>query len=169
MGGSAQIDARALADLVLGDLEIKAGQRALCEAYSQIARCYSLRFDAIPNRRDDQGKPQFVAHGAEIAPLFQNFDGMGWEPGHNPFSKASENYYDMARTLGLLWASFITHSDPNTGRKGAEDQVMWLGYSVDRPVNLVLNESGVPWVEPDTYRAEAIKVINEVQHSTLDK
>ncbi len=154
---------QAVADKVLGDLDINAGQRALCEAYSHVATCHSFRFDAVPDRGST--RDQFVTHGAEIAPLFQNFDGLGYE--HNPFEQVGQGYYDLARLMGLMWASFIAHLDPNTALD--VNQTRWPTYSMQYPVNLVLNESGLAWTEPDTYRAEATKLINDAQHGVLDR
>ena len=149
---------------MLGDLNINAGQRALCEAYSQTASCYSFRFDAFPDQ--DATRQRLVTHGAEIAPLFLNFDGLGLET--NPFVGAGQGYRDLARLMGLFWASFIAHADPNVGLEGM-GRTRWPAYSAERPVNLVMNESGVAWTESDTYRVEAMKLINDVQHSVLDK
>lgn len=149
--------------MVLGDLEINAAQRLLCKAYSMSSACFSFRFDAGTLVNGTRTAP---IHGDEIGPVFQNVDGVGFLS--DPFKGQPQGYHDMTRIMGLTWASFITHMDPNTGLNTKTP--LWPEYSAEGgPVNIVFNETCVSAIEPDTYRTDAMNYINEIQHSILDK
>ena len=157
------------ADTVLGDLELNAARRLMCDAYVRAnTTCYSFRWDAVSTLVS--GNPrEGVRHSSELGPVFQNIQGDGFLSGENPFEGKDESYFRLTEVVGLMWAGFITNLDPNVGlrRKGVRDP--WPEYTVDRPRSIVFNETGPYWVEPDTRRREATDYINSIQHSLLDK
>jgi len=88
---------------MLGDLEVNAADRLLCESYAATAGCYSFRFDAVVSSRQDARLGAW--HGSEIASVFRNFDGLGFSI--NPFSGKPDSFHYTSRIMGIAWASFI--------------------------------------------------------------
>ncbi|KAI9742906.1 MAG: hypothetical protein M1818_003635 [Claussenomyces sp. TS43310] len=149
---------------VLGDLEINAAQSLACQASSRIATCYSYLFSAMPPRRIDSRLG--VTHGAEIGPLFQNFEGLGLE--QNPFEDKGESFYNMASLMGTMWAGFIHSLDPNIGLR--DPRLLWPKYSIDNPKRFVFREGMLRWEATESdYRSNALKYINSIQHSIFNK
>ncbi|KAH8893448.1 putative carboxylesterase, type B [Thozetella sp. PMI_491] len=148
------------ADAVLGDIEINAGTRLTCKAYSQASSCYSYRWDTPKNFKS--GNPEEGSrHGAELEVVFQNFQDS-WSQHRQP------GYYEMASTVGLMWAGFITSLDPNIGiaTKGTS---FWPKYSAKHPQNIVFNETELFWVEEDDQRRPGTDYISTILASILDK
>lgn len=147
---------------LLGDIEYNAGKRLQCDAYAQDAVCYSYRFDAYQSF--DTGNPhEGVVHGAEIVSVFQNFEGLGIEQNTNVLAGRKQEYFEMSRMIGLMWASFIVHLDPNT----AFATEVWPKYSQEQPRSIVFNETGPFWMESDTWRRDATDYINSIQHGVF--
>lgn len=96
---------------LMGDLSNNAGARLMCESYAEFATCYAFRFDAMVSSVYDERLG--VRHGAEIGPVFQNFDGIGWDV--NPFTGKGDGLRQMSHLIGIMWAGFITAMDPNIG------------------------------------------------------
>ncbi|KAI1756701.1 putative carboxylesterase [Xylaria castorea] len=94
---------------LMGDLSNNAGARLTCESFATATSCYAFRFAAMVSSVYDERLG--VRHGAEIGPVFQNFDGVGWDV--NPFSGKGEGLRNMSRIMGIMWAGFITSLDPN--------------------------------------------------------
>ncbi|KAK9424049.1 putative Carboxylic ester hydrolase [Seiridium unicorne] len=148
---------------LLGDLELNAAKRLQCGAYSKVATCYSYRFDAVERLT---GNPyEGARHGSEIGPVFQNFNGLGYEKDRNIFEGRSPAYFEMSKAIGLMWAGFITQLDPNA----AFDGQVWPKYNVDHPQNIVFNETGPYWIEEDTARSSATDYIISEQASVLNR
>jgi carboxylesterase type B len=76
-----------------------------------------------------------VPHGAEISPLFQNVDGLGYE--QNAFTSKGQGYHDMSRLIGTMWVGFIIAMDPNIGLK--EHEIRWLRYKIEKLQNFVFD------------------------------
>lgn len=149
---------------VMGDLEYNAAKRLQCGAYSRFTACYSYRFDAI--ERLSTGNPyEGARHGSEIAPVFQNFGGLGYEQNMNIFEGRSPDFFEMSKVIGLMWAGFITQLDPNA----AFDAETWPKYNMDHPQNIVFNETGPYWIEEDTVRSNATDYIISIGHAVLHK
>ncbi|GMF78288.1 unnamed protein product [Aspergillus oryzae] len=138
---------------VLGDIEVNAAQRLLCEQFAVSAHCYSYIFNATPAWVQD---PRIgVPHGAEIAPLFQNLDGLGFEG--NAFLEKSLGYYDMSRLMGTMWAGFITALDPNVGL--TRTPYRWPKYDLREPRVFIFSEEDIGLGIPDTHRQAAFQYI----------
>jgi cholinesterase len=146
------------------DLETNAALDLFCGAYSEASTCYRYRFDAVPGNSDDVRRG--VEHSQELPLVFQNTLGVGFEV--NPFLGKSRGFYDVASAMGTMWASFITHLDPNAG----PEQAGWEKWTAEAPRSMVFNETGPFWMEssePDAARREAWNYINELQQAVFDK
>ncbi|GIC92886.1 uncharacterized protein Aud_009361 [Aspergillus udagawae] len=147
---------------LMGDLANNAGARLMCESYAAFATCYAFRFDAMVSSVYDERLG--VRHGAEIGPVFQNFDGIGWDV--NPFTGKGEGLRQMSHLIGIMWAGFITAMDPNIGLN--QHDPVWPKYSEATRLTMVFNENG-SWVEKDERRSEALEYINSVQQSVFER
>ncbi|KAJ5927345.1 carboxylesterase [Penicillium verrucosum] len=145
---------------LIGDLELISSHRLTCETFARYASCFSFRFDAVPSGGDtDLGPAAGVTHGAEIGPVFQNIEGVGFL--RNPFLDQSLAYFMMADLIGVMWINFITTLDPN-GPSKAETAIRWPAYDLERPQNIVFSDSVPSFTELDTARSEAIQYINQI-------
>ena len=149
-------------EAVLGDLEINAADRLLCETYSDSAGCYSFRFDALTSSGVDARLG--VTHGTEIGPVFQNTAGVGFEV--NPFANQGPDFYHMSRIMGLTWAGFITHLDPNVGLQ--KSNLRWPPYTRQGRQKMIFNGTGA-WIDRGELRPAAWEYINSIQHSVLGR
>ena len=59
--------------------------------------------------------------------------------------------------LIIALINFVNHLDPN-GRAGSQ----WPKYSLQDPKNLIFGPGGTTSVQDDTYRKQAISVLNAV-------
>ncbi|KAI1145135.1 cholinesterase [Nemania diffusa] len=149
---------------VLGDLSYNAARRLQCGAFSKISTCYSYIHDDFESLRS--GNPHEGArHGAELAPVLQNSNGLGYSLSKNIFEDRTSAYFEMSKTMGLMWAGFITQLDPNAAFYGEP----WPRYNVDAPRNIVFNETGPFWTEEDTERRNATDYILSISQSVLGK
>ncbi len=83
--GISDLDTYNRVDHLLGDLDYNAAKRLQCESYARVTSCYSYRFDA--SERPHTSNPhEGATHSAEIGPVFQNYDGVGYDEDNNPFS-----------------------------------------------------------------------------------
>jgi carboxylesterase type B len=155
-----------------GDLNMNAADRFQCEAYTDSgAGCYSYRFNApIPMRVDSR---LGVVHAAEIGPVLQNVGGGGFFI--NPFSGMNDNdeFRNMAKVMGIMWAGFIVSLDPNVGFANptttmGENVQQWPRFSREKRERMVFNSTGV-WVEQDFARLEAMEYINRIQAGILQQ
>ncbi len=148
---------------LFGDLVINAANRLLCESYAASANaCYAFRFNALVSHREDRRLG--AIHGTEIGPLFQNIDGLGFYD--NPFSGKGEGFHHMSHLMGMMWAGFITRLDPNAGFRN--ERPMWPRFTIRTRHVIVFNESGSS-LEEDTARIEAMRYLNEIQHSVFER
>jgi carboxylesterase type B len=147
---------------LLGDMTSNAGARLMCESYSAISKCYAFRFDAIVSSEFDERLG--VRHGDEIGPVFQSFDGVGWDT--NPFAGKGEGLRQMSHLMGITWAGFITALDPNIGLH--RHHLAWPKYSKAARLTMVFNHTG-SWVERDERRSEAVDYINSIQQSVFER
>jgi carboxylesterase type B len=150
---------------LLGDLEITAAKRLMCGHYGLRSKCYSYRFDA--GSTYDSGNPlEGTRHAAELGPVFQNFAGLGFPDGENPFVGKSQDYMEMSRRMGLMWAGFISRLNPNAAFPG---QNLWPESSDRSHFNIVFNETLPFVVEEDVVRRDVTDYINRIQHSVFEK
>ncbi|KAI1733754.1 putative carboxylesterase [Xylaria scruposa] len=147
---------------LMGDLSNNAGARLTCESYATITSCYAFIFAATVSSVYDERLG--VRHGAEIGPVFQNFDGVGWDV--NPFSGKGEGLRHMSHTMGIMWAGFITSLDPNVGLSHGE--LNWPEYSESARRTMIFHENG-SWIEKVDRRSDALEYINTIQHSIFER
>ncbi|KAK3323073.1 lipase [Apodospora peruviana] len=148
-----------------GDMVMVSGRRKMCELHAAAGQSvFSYRFDTRPwNGAPING----VHHFDNVAFSFQNISGLlGPSPDY-------DHHMKLARAIGEAYVWFVHNLDPNPpGTETAEaagaaasmkspavSLPRWPRYTLDTPVNMVLNASG-PWIEPDTFRKEGIAFLN---------
>lgn len=146
-----------------GDQVFIAPRRKTCETWaSNGVPAYCYRFNAIP-----AGIPPFigVTHFQEVSFVFYNIAGVGYLPAAvPPFTNKTESYRTLSQFMDANWVSFVHDLDPNAWRKGGvwtgkEEQ--WPKYDNAKPMNYVFDANVTSFAEPDTYRAEGMKLIND--------
>ncbi|KAK3319621.1 triacylglycerol lipase [Cercophora scortea] len=149
-----------------GDAIFIAPRRQTCEALARHGMpAYCYRFDTIPAGQ------QAPTHFHEAAFVFDNTEGIGYNlPVHpKPFAGKPASYAELAHFMSRSWVSFFVSHNPNTWRRGEgkedlkEGVPVWPRYEIERPENFVFVPEGV-YVESDTWRKEAIQLINENAH-----
>ncbi|KAF4315054.1 hypothetical protein BBO99_00005859 [Phytophthora kernoviae] len=119
---------------------------------------YSYDFNVLVN-----GLTQYTGatHFQEVAFVFYNLGGNGYgnAVSVNPFLNQPETFFQLARVMTRMWASFIVDQTPNNNNVTA---VEWPEYTLDDPQNIVfdVNVTDLAFIEPDIYRAEAIAFLN---------
>lgn len=97
--------------------------------------------------------------------MFNNILGVGYPPqSKNPFEGKGEGTVGLARFMSSSWVGFVWDLEPNGWRVGAGWEGMeeeWPRYEVGAPMNIVLDANVSSYAEPDTYRLEGMKLINE--------
>jgi len=149
-----------------GDVVFNANRRGAVETWTRHGvPAYSYRFNTRP-----AGLPVTtgVTHFQEVAFVFDNTDGWGYDEEHstvNPFLDKPRSYYDLAELMSKSWASFIYDLDPNGFQGRYEAAEPWPVYSLDDPRNIVwdANETSLGYAEPDTWREEGIRWILDHQ------
>ncbi|KAF2153646.1 alpha/beta-hydrolase [Myriangium duriaei CBS 260.36] len=141
-----------------GDVTFIAPRRRTCETWAAAGLpAYCYRFNTIPAGIP---WPIEVTHFQEVAFVFNNLQGLGYAI--NPFQNKSAAYTQLSKLMSNSWASFFHDLNPNnwTGRAGfgAED---WPTYAVNGPKDFVFDANRTSYAEPDTFRAEGIKLIND--------
>ncbi|EPS94652.1 hypothetical protein FOMPIDRAFT_50199 [Fomitopsis schrenkii] len=150
-----------------GDATFIAGRRYQCEVFAAGGNdAYCYRFNTLPN-----GVPveYGVTHFQEVAFVFDNTGGYGYDVSPDPFAGVPESYFALAKLMSASWASFISDLNPNSFRQGSgawTDTPLWPTYSVRNPFDIVwdANVTGLAWVEPDTFRKEGIDTIISYNH-----
>ena len=102
--------------------------------------------------------------------MFDNTLGTGYESVGLPFTDKPQSYFDLAKLMSRSWASFFATQDPNAWKSNAtavppgasgglpED---WPVYDLANPRDYVFDANVTSYAEPDTFRAEGIRIINE--------
>jgi carboxylesterase type B len=147
-----------------GDVAFIAPRRKTCETWAAAnLTAYCYRFNAIP-----AGIPPAigVTHFQEVSFVFNNVMGVGYLPAATPpFLNKTQSYFDLAHFMNSNWVSFVHDLDPNAWRKtyawnGTEE--MWPKYGLgSAAMNMVFDANRSSYAEPDTFRAEGIKLIND--------
>lgn len=146
-----------------GDSVFIAARRLTCQtwaSYGVPAYCY--RFNAITS---NVNSVIAVTHYQEVAFVFNNLLGVGYPPlNPNPFEGKGEGTVALAGFMSSSWAGFVSDLDPNSWRTGAGwngSEAAWPKYEIGNPMNIVLDANVSSYAEPDTYRAEGMKLIND--------
>ncbi|RDW79391.1 hypothetical protein BP6252_04029 [Coleophoma cylindrospora] len=138
------------------DFDMHNNRRAASQAWSTYnTTTYSYRFNIIPS-----GNADYIAvgHTSEIAFVFNNLNGYGISI--NPFSNGLESYVLASTLMSSMWASFVTHLDPNF--HGINNTAYWPTYSNELPQNFVFDANVTSYIEIDDFRAEAIQYMIDV-------
>jgi len=137
-----------------GDEVFIANRRKTCEVWAaHNVSAYSYRFNAIPTGSS------YVAHFQEVAFVFNNLNGLGYAV--NPFANKSSAFTELSDFMSKSWVTFVHDLNPN-GYAGKNSTLPnWPVYSVDAPQNMVFDANVTSHAEPDTWRAEGIKLIND--------
>ncbi|KAH0167663.1 alpha/beta-hydrolase, partial [Aureobasidium melanogenum] len=142
-----------------GDEVFIANRRKTCETWAaNNVSAYSYRFNAIPTGSE------FVAHFQEVAFVFDNLNGLGYAI--DPFANKSSAFTDLSDFMSKSWVTFVHDLTPN-GFAGKNSSLpAWPVYSVEAPQNMVFDANVTSHTEPDTWRAEGIKLItdNNIQY-----
>jgi carboxylesterase type B len=142
-----------------GDAIGIANRRAACEAWAANGvPAYCFRFNTIV-----ANTPAFVGatHFEDMAYVFDNTQGLGF--GSNPFEGQPQANYDLAQLMSSTWASFAYDTNPNQFQTRFSGAVQWPQYSTSNPQNIVwdANVTALTYTEPDDFRAEGIRWIND--------
>jgi carboxylesterase type B len=137
-----------------GDEVFIANRRKTCEVWAaNNVSAYCYRFNAIPTGSS------YVAHFQEVAFVFNNLNGLGYAI--NPFANKSSAFTELSDFMSKSWVTFVHDLNPN-GYAGKNSSLPnWPVYSVDAPQNMVFDANVTSHAEPDTWRAEGIKLIND--------
>lgn len=156
------------ASMLIGDLELIAAHRLTCQSFSVQTKCFSFRFDALPSGGDTVlGVDAGVTHGAEIGPLFQNTEGIGFA--RNPFLNQSSSYFQMSELMGEMWINFISDLDPNGPSRIDTKRTAWPVYNLQSPQNMVFGNAVPCSTEIDTKRKEGIQYINQINAGLIGR
>ncbi|KAL5115743.1 hypothetical protein ACEQ8H_006351 [Pleosporales sp. CAS-2024a] len=146
-----------------GDAVFIAPRRKTCETWAAAGLdAYCYRFNAVPA---GLAAAMGVTHFQEVAWVFDNVLGVGYRPAAiPPFTNKTQSYRDLAHFMDASWVSFVSDLDPNAWRatydwKGKE--AWWPKYELHDPQNMVFDANVSSFAEPDTFRAEGIKLIND--------
>lgn len=165
-----------------GDKAMIASRRLSCEAWSRHgldAFCY--RFNAIPAWASAfDGATHFV----EVAFAMLNLDGVGYAPIRKPpFQGLGEEYKDLARLMSSDYIAFVNSGDPNRwpGRNTAAATLginvpAWPKYDVHgggcggrAARSFVYDANVTSSIEDDTYRKDAIDLLNSANLDVYDR
>lgn len=118
---------------------------------------YAYRFDTLSSNW-----PALfgVTHYTEVAFVFDNLMGLG--SATSPFANEPDSHKQLAGMMSKAWISFIHDLNPNG--HGVPGVPHWPAYNNSSPQDFVLdaNVTGLAYVEPDTYRASKIKLIQSL-------
>ncbi|KAJ9137868.1 Carboxylic ester hydrolase [Pleurostoma richardsiae] len=143
-----------------GDLTMHAGRRLTSQMWAQNnVSCWTYHFNVLVNGLSPL---QGAAHFQEVAFVFHNTEGLGYENAVavNPFAGMPDTYPRLSKIMSRMWISFIAELDPN---ESGATCVYWPQYTLDNPQNIVFdtNVTSLAYLEPDIYRAEGIAYIGE--------
>jgi len=153
-----------------GDQAFIAPRRRTCETWAAAGlSAYCYRFNAIP-----AGIPPFIGatHFQEVSFVFLNLQGVGYAPAAvPPFTNKTESYRNLARFMDSNWVSFVHDLDPNSWRQTNAwngNEALWPKYSLENPMDMVFDANVSSYAEPDTYRKEGMKLINDMPRPYTD-
>ncbi|KAF4428403.1 Lipase 2 [Colletotrichum fructicola] len=148
------------ATLWMGDFLLGAGRRYANQMWSdQNLKSYSYFFDTATANLDPQIKG--ATHAQEIAFVFGNKDGVGWEPSPFPTTpEAKQSFEELATIMSRMWISFAVTKSPNHHRLSSVE-VEWPVYSNTDPQNVVFSATDGLSLQADSWRAIAMELLSE--------
>lgn len=95
---------------IMGDLGMHAPRRLTNEIWAKYGvKSYSYSFDMIPNGHSQEAG---ATHFQEVAFVFCNFEGLGYENGRKPFTGMPAYYEELAKDMARAWIGFIATGGP---------------------------------------------------------
>ena len=76
-----------------------------------------------------------------------------------PFEDKPPSYAKLARLFNSDLISFVNSLDPNAWQREKYGVPKWLPYALDKPTNFVYEAENTSFIEPDTWRRDAINLI----------
>ncbi|KZT75141.1 alpha/beta-hydrolase [Daedalea quercina L-15889] len=142
-----------------GDAVFIGPRRFQCQTWTAGGTpAYCFRFNTRPN-----GVPieLGVTHFQEVAFVFDNTNGYGYDVAPDPFAGEPESYFALAKLMSNSWASFIHDLDPNSFRLNDTVTPQWPVYDNADPQDFVFdaNVTELAYPESDTFRADGISTI----------
>lgn len=142
-----------------GDANIHAARRLASQIWRTYnVSVYSYLFDVINN---GAGPNVGANHGSEIAYVFNNVDGVGYDASKNPMLGKPKSYTQLSDMMSRMWVRFVTTLNPNLPKGHGESY--WPVYELENPEIIVFdaNVTDLCYVMPDLYRAQGIKYISD--------
>lgn len=100
-----------------GDVNIHAARRLASQIWRTYnVPAYSYLFDVINN---GAGPDVGANHGSEIAYVFNNVDGVGYDAGHSPMLGKPKSYTQLSIMMSRMWVRFVTTLNPNLPKGGS--------------------------------------------------
>lgn len=146
-----------------GDLTMHTGRRITSEAWAKYGvPAYTYHFDVLVN-----GETDYIGstHFQEVAFVFDNINGNGYDTAVavDPFANEPPTFDQLASIMSTAWISFVHDLNPNNNAFSKKTGINaagleWPVYGTENPSNMAfnVNVSGLAYIEPDTYRADAI-------------
>lgn len=132
-------------------------RRHACRAWAAHgATAYCYRFNV---RNTDVAWVDGAAHFEEVSFVFHNLDGVGYHYGA-PFNGTPPSYAALSGTMASMWASFFVDADPNSAGANVN---YWPSYDLEDPVDFLFNANVTSDTEPDTWRAEGIQYMIDIE------
>ena len=135
-----------------GDYYFIAGRRFASQMWStHNVTTYSYRFNTV--RYDGGEDLTSVTHATEMPFVFHitddTYDSL-------PFEGMPQSYFELSDLMSKMWVSFVVDGTPNG--HGVADVPEWPVYEAldGYGQNFVFDANATSYVEPDTFRAEAI-------------
>ncbi|KAI9148427.1 Carboxylic ester hydrolase [Paramyrothecium foliicola] len=129
---------------IMGDFSQISGRRIMAEQWAAAGGIvYSYRFDTVPTGLPivrNSLAPGFATHSAEYTYFFgfpPEYDMLGLNP---PVVNIS-SHLALSKGIGSTFSSFIASGNPNTYKVPYFPR--WPAYSVEQPVNMVLNATEI--------------------------
>ncbi|KAI7975492.1 hypothetical protein EIK77_002297 [Talaromyces pinophilus] len=123
-----------------GDVNIHAARRLASQIWRTYnVPAYSYLFDVINN---GAGPNIGANHGSEIAYVFNNVDGVGYDESKSPMLGKPKSYTQLSVMMSRMWVSFVTTLNPEI-------------------IVFDTNATNLCYVVPHLYRAQGIKYISD--------
>ncbi|KAI5367385.1 Putative carboxylesterase, type B, carboxylesterase type B, active, alpha/Beta hydrolase [Septoria linicola] len=149
------------ANAIVGDIRQHGKRRFTAQSWAKAGtKAYSYRFNVLANGvSSNSGSPHFQ----EVAFVFYNTEGLGYPQNGNPNPLGGverEKYVALAKQMTRSWISFVNFGDPN--KNLGVDANHWPEYTLEDQRNFVFEQNVTSHMEPDYYRAEGIRYINDL-------
>lgn len=140
-----------------GDISFTGPRRGANERWAQWGiPSYAYRFNALA-----AGRINGIGHFQEVIFVFNNYDGVGYQGPIGTFAGLPDRYKDLSRLMTRSWVSFFADHVPGSfgGLEGGE--AAWPVYELEDPKDFVFDANVTSHAEPDTWRKEGIRLIND--------